>query len=55
MTNAVKPDPTPLTTLATAFVEQEMASLAALQALLQPHPAPRSEAEIEADFDNLPV
>jgi len=55
MTDRPNPDPAPLVTLVTAIVEKETATMAALQALLQFHPPPRFDAEIEADFDNLPV
>ena len=62
MTDTPKPDPEsatdPATALATAILDQEMAALAALaalQALLQPASTTRTDAEIEADFDNFPV
>ena len=59
MTDTPKPDPEsatdPATALATAILDHEMAALAALQALLQPASTTKTDAEIEADFDNFPV
>lgn len=56
-------DPAPvatlLRTLLNAAVEQEIAGVAALTAGLQmamhPGSKPRPEAELEADFDNMPI
>ena len=59
MTDALKPDAAlatdPTTALVVAIVEQEIAAVAALHALLHPVATTRTDAEIEADFDNLPV
>ena len=51
--------PTLVETLIEVGLEQEVATLAALTAVLQvaAHPgiAPRSDDELEADLDNMPV
>lgn len=60
MTDMTQPDPLTLVqALIGATVTQEAASLAALAALIQvaihPTTSPRSDAELEADLDNMPV